>query len=227
VRRREHLDHRVRAGHLTLVLLHGIGTGPSAWQPQLDALGERDVVAPNLVPAFRRGFEAAVDEVSTLVQSADEVCGLSLGALVALRVAQRVDVAGLMVCAGFDRLPPNLRRRTRAIALAVRVVPAGYLYRQLVAELPEEHRAPALEEIAPLRPTELSRLMWQAAGSAVDPRSIDAPAIVACGEHDKANLPLARTLAEKLPNARLELIPDAGHVANLDNPEAFSALLAT
>jgi 3-oxoadipate enol-lactonase len=225
VRRREHLGHRVRAGHLTLVLLHGIGTGPSAWQPQLDAIGDREVVAPNLVPAFRRGFEHAVEEVSMLVQPGDEVCGLSLGALLALRVAQRVDVGRLVVCAGFDRLPANLRRRTRAIAVAARLMPRGFLHRQLTAELAEPYRAQALEEIAPLRSGELSRLMWQAAGSAVDPASIAAQTIVTCGEHDEANLPLSRALAERLPNARLELVSGAGHVANLDNPDAFSALL--
>jgi len=224
VRRRQHLDHRVRAGLLTLVLLHGIGTGPGAWKPQLDAL---DAIAPDLVPAYRRGFEAAVEEVSSLLQPGAELCGLSLGGLVALKVAERVELSRLVVCAAFDRLPSGLRVRTRALALATRVVPTSFLHKQLVAELPEPYRAIALEEIAPLRSAELSRLMWQAAGSVVDPSSIIVPAIVACGERDKANLPLARTLAERLPNGRLELVPEAGHVANVDNPEAFTTLIGS
>jgi pimeloyl-ACP methyl ester carboxylesterase len=224
VRRRQHLDHRVRAGLLTLVLLHGLGTGPGAWKPQLDALGGRDVVALDLVPAYRRGFEAAVDEVAGLVSSGDELCGLSLGGLIALHVAGRKQIGRLIVCAAFDRLPASLRRRTRALALAARVMPRGFLHRQLVAELPEAYRSQALGEIAPLRSAELARLMWQAAASVVDPTEITMPAVVACGERDRANLPLARTLAQKLPNARLELIPGAGHVANLDNPAAFTRL---
>ena len=33
----------------TLVLLHGMGTGASAWQPQLEALGEHyHILAPSL-----------------------------------------------------------------------------------------------------------------------------------------------------------------------------------
>ena len=175
---------------------------------------------------YRRGLEAAVDEVAGLVRPGNEVCGLSLGALVALRVAQRVDLGRLVVCAAFDRLPANLRRRTRGLALAARIVPRGFLHRQLVAELPMEHRAQALEEIAGLRSAELSRLMWQAAGTVIDASAISVPAIVACGERDRANLPLSRALAERLPNARLELVPGAGHVANLDNPDAFTALLS-
>jgi pimeloyl-ACP methyl ester carboxylesterase len=37
---------------------------------------------------------------------------------------------------------------------------------------------------------------------------------------------LASALAEALPNARLEFVPNAGHVANLDNPTYFTGLLA-
>jgi 3-oxoadipate enol-lactonase len=36
------------------------------------------------------------------------------------------------------------------------------------------------------------------------------------------NLSLSRSLAERLPNARFETIPNAGHIANLDNPQAFN-----
>jgi 3-oxoadipate enol-lactonase len=216
---------------MTLILLHGIGTGPSAWEPQIQALaGEREVIAPDLVPAYRRGFEAAAEEVGRLASAHRPVvlCGLSLGGLVALRVAaERVDENdALVVCAAFDRLPPRLRRRVRGLAAVTRFMPKGFLHRQLVAELPEPHGARALAEIAPLRPRELSRLMWEAAGFEVDPRLIVARTLVLCGERDEANLPLARSLALAAPNATLALVPDAGHVANLDNPAAFTALLA-
>jgi 3-oxoadipate enol-lactonase len=214
----------------TLILLHGIGTGPGAWEPQVEALsGGREVLAPDLVPAYRRGLEAAVEEVVRLAAAhrAVELCGLSLGGLVALRVAaERFDENDrLVVCAAFDRLPPGIRRRIRGLAAATRLVPQGFLHRQLVAELPEAHRAQALAEIAPLRPRELSRLMWEAAGAEVDPSRIAAQTLALCGERDEANLPLARALAQRVRSSRFEVVPDAGHVANLDNPAAFSALL--
>ncbi len=52
------------------------------------------------------------------------------------------------------------------------------------------------------------------------------PTLVLCGERDRLNLPLSRSLATLLPNARFETIPDAGHIANLDNPEAFNAAVS-
>jgi len=215
-----------------LILLHGIGTGPSAWEPQVQELSvDRQVLAPDLVPTYRRGLEAAVEEVRRIAATHPSVtlCGLSLGALVAMRVAaeRAADDDTLVVCAGFERLPPGIRRRVRALAGISRFLPRGFLHRQLVAELPEPHRARALEEIAPLRARELSRLIWEAAGFELDPGLIVARTLVLCGERDEANLPLARALARRAGNPTLALVPDAGHVANLDNPAAFSALLAS
>jgi pimeloyl-ACP methyl ester carboxylesterase len=214
----------------TFILLHGIGTGPSAWEPQVEALsGTREVLAPDLVPAYRRGLEAAVDEVLQLPSAhrSTVFCGLSLGGLIALRVvAERFEQNDkLVVCAAFDRLPLGIRLRVRSLAGITRFMPQDFLHRQLVAEIPEAYRARALDEIAPLRPRELSRLMWEAAGAKLDPGLIVARTLVLCGDRDKANLPLARAVAQRVPNPTLALVPNAGHVANLDNPAAFSALL--
>jgi 3-oxoadipate enol-lactonase len=216
---------------MTLILLHGIGTGPSGWDPQVRALsGEREVLAPDLVPAYRSGVEAAVEEVARLASAhrSVELCGLSLGGLVALRVAaERADEGdSLVVCGAFARLPTAVRRGARALAAVARFTPKGILHRQLVAALPEAHRARALEEITPLRPRELSSLMWEAAGFAVDTAPIVARTLVLCGEADKPNLPLSQALALGMPKARFAVVPSAGHVANLDNPGAFTALLA-
>ena len=83
--------------------------------------------ALDLVPAYRRGFEAAVGETLRLLADvpAADMCGLSLGGLVALRVAaeRRREDDRLTACAAFDRLPANVRRRMRALALAARVMP--------------------------------------------------------------------------------------------------------
>ena len=57
-------------------------------------------------------------------------------------------------------------------------------------------------------------------------RTLEMPTLVLCGEQDRVNRGLSRKLAELIPNARFELVPGAGHVANADNPEAFNRLLA-
>jgi len=215
-----------------VVFLHGIGTGPQGWSPQVEALssGGDAVFAPNLTGGFARGWNATIEEVAMLVagRAPVDLCGISLGALLALRIAadRPSFTRRLVLCAGFAELPAGVRRRVSVIAGLARFVPKRLLHRQLVAGIPEPHRSIAAGEIAPLKSRRLARLMREAAGARVDPALVLAPTLVLCGERDKANLPLTRSLADALPNATLELVPDAGHVANLDNPAAFTTLVA-
>jgi pimeloyl-ACP methyl ester carboxylesterase len=54
-------------------------------------------------------------------------------------------------------------------------------------------------------------------------REIAAPALVVVGEHDIEDFhALADLLAERIPNARRLTLPNAGHMANMDAPEAFN-----
>jgi pimeloyl-ACP methyl ester carboxylesterase len=53
---------------------------------------------------------------------------------------------------------------------------------------------------------------------------IRVPSLVVCGAEDKMTPPaLSRFLGENIPEARLALIPGAGHFVMLENPEAFNA----
>ena len=50
-----------------------------------------------------------------------------------------------------------------------------------------------------------------------------APDLVIVGEEDTITpLPMAQTLAEKIPNTKLEIIPRAGHLSNIEQPELFN-----
>jgi 3-oxoadipate enol-lactonase len=81
----------------TLVLLHAAGHGPQLWQPQMDALGQEfDLLVPDLGdtrPDRRFTIAGAAEAVAELITSrpggSAAVCGLSLGAFVALELAAR------------------------------------------------------------------------------------------------------------------------------------------
>jgi pimeloyl-[acyl-carrier protein] methyl ester esterase len=52
--------------------------------------------------------------------------------------------------------------------------------------------------------------------------TIDTPALIMHGGHDRlAPVSAARFLAEHLPRARLEIMPDAGHALFLSHPALF------
>lgn len=56
---------------------------------------------------------------------------------------------------------------------------------------------------------------------------IDVPTLVLIGEHDAAFLRAAEVMAAKLPRARHVVVPDAGHIVNIEQADAFDrALLA-
>jgi len=52
---------------------------------------------------------------------------------------------------------------------------------------------------------------------------IAVPALVIVGANDKPFLAAADHMAAKIPGAQKVVIPDAGHAANIDQPEAFNA----
>lgn len=55
---------------------------------------------------------------------------------------------------------------------------------------------------------------------------IDVPTLIVVGEHDALTPPAdARTMHEGIPGSRLAVIPDAGHMVPVEQPEAFSGML--
>jgi pimeloyl-ACP methyl ester carboxylesterase len=54
---------------------------------------------------------------------------------------------------------------------------------------------------------------------------IDVPTLIIVGEKDEPYHDASRYMQSKIPGARLEFIADAGHAANMDQPEAFNRVL--
>lgn len=218
-----------------IVLLHGVGLAHRMWTPQIDALaGRYHVLAPDL-PGFgeSRGpftLEAATQSVASLVRErcagSAHICGLSLGAMVAvqLALAEPALVRSLILSAGQVRPNPLLMGVQRLI---LRAIPEERLLASLIGFVPEGDdalMAAAREDARRVGKPGLLAAMREAAKLNVRSRlpDIQAPALVVCGSRDRWNLRAARELAEYLPHAQLRIIPDAGHVWNLEMPDLFA-----
>jgi len=66
------------------------------------------------------------------------------------------------------------------------------------------------------------RVVGPASGVIDDLAGIEAPALVLVGEQDTAYARAGEVMAAKLPNATHVVIPDAGHVVNIEQTEAFN-----
>ncbi|MBU6433825.1 MAG: alpha/beta fold hydrolase, partial [Nitrospirae bacterium] len=57
---------------------------------------------------------------------------------------------------------------------------------------------------------------------------ITCPTQIIVGKLDQATPPSdAELMAEKIPGARITIIPNAAHLANLEQPEAFNQIVAS
>ncbi|MGH7333456.1 MAG: alpha/beta fold hydrolase [Candidatus Rokuibacteriota bacterium] len=69
-------------------------------------------------------------------------------------------------------------------------------------------------------------MLTQADSSIIDSLpAIRVPTLVIVGDQDTPFIASCEYMAKKIPGARLEVIKDAGHSSNLDQPEAFNRVL--
>lgn len=203
----------------TVAFLHGLGDRPESWAHQIASLPPG--FTGLALDVFRPGAPGAPGEFS-LARAGDDVvgeldrrgierahlCGLSLGAMIALQTA--VDhpdrVTSLVLAAGQVKPPRLLMSAQLAVMrlLPERVVSSG-----------EASKAQMLAVLRAVADTDLTGAL----------ASVRIPTLVLCGARDRANLPAARVLATGIPGARLRILEGAGHQANTQVPEAFSEAL--
>lgn len=200
-----------------LVLLHGLGQSPIAWQDFVSALGAgRPMHAPwmkGLRPKDAVGFDLG-DAAATVADELElqgirraDVLGVSIGGSVALRLAvERPELVGRLVLAGALVRPSRTALSMQKAAL--RLVPKQRL---LEAGVSRERMMGAIDALRTL----------DASGSL---RAVRARTLVVVGSRDRAGLPAAQQLAREIPDARLEVIDGGGGLLNTEAPEALADL---
>lgn len=239
-------------GESALVFLHGIGGGAGAWAAQLEtfaALGYRATAWD--MPGYGRsaliepytmsnaaGALAAL--IERLASPTTVVIGHSLGGMVAQEFAgaHRGHCQGLVLFAtspAFGKADGNWQQEF----LAARLKPLNEgrtmaeVAAKLVPSMLGERVAPGCAEQARTLMAAVPPATYRAAMHALvgfDRRAwlanIDVPTLVLAGERD-GNAPPAvmRRMAEKISGARYVELPGAGHLANLEQPDAFDGAL--
>ncbi|MFG0275741.1 MAG: alpha/beta fold hydrolase [Phycisphaerales bacterium] len=220
-----------------VVLLHGLLLGPEMWDPLVESLAPRLVATPRLVAdTFDGLLDSALRALDAVAPDAPAVLGgLSMGGIIAMHLAARRPerVRALMV---FDAQPgaedpaaqrawDDLERRARLVgSRSVADAFAG------VVCSPSVDRALRDAWVDRLRaaPDEHTRANIRALRERPDAwpllESIRIPTLLVYGADDVLTPPdIARRMAERMPDARVRIIPGAGHLAPIERPEATSA----
>lgn len=194
-----------------LVLLHGLGQSPIAWQDFVSAFGaRRPMHAPwmrGLRPQDAVGFDLSAaahgvaDELELQGIKQADVLGVSVGGSVALRLAvERPELVGRLVLAGaFVRPKPSALRMQK---LALRLVPESKLVDAGVS------RPRMLAVFDALKSFDGRESM----------AAVTAPTLVVVGGRDRVGIVSGRQLVSGIPGATLETIDGGGSLLNTEAP---------
>jgi 3-oxoadipate enol-lactonase len=236
-----------------IVFVHGFPLHRGMWAPQFEAVREAGwtVLAPNLpgfagAPALQHasmdsyadhvqqslvalGFDQAVDQAV--------IVGLSMGGYVAFRLLERFpNLARALVLADTRATPDNPEQAENRLALADRVEREGmtWLADSNIVNLVSENAS--LEVRSGLREMHLAA---SAVGTAAAARAmafrpdstpmletIQVPTLIVVGEHDKPTpVAASQDMQARIKGSKLEVIKNAGHMSNLEQPQAFNRVL--
>ncbi|WP_205328100.1 alpha/beta fold hydrolase [Glycomyces sp. YM15] len=218
-----------------IVFVHALGSSAAAWQPQVAALAERHkVLAPDL-PGHGEapgpfGLEPAAFAIAELIAAEPEpvhLVGISVGATVAMLAAldDPSRVASLVLSGGTAHAPGVALQRN-----LMRLMPTGMitaLMSGMYAGGHPERKAQAKADLRSAGKQAFITGLTELGALDLRPRLADLaiPTLVLCGAKDKENLKPAEEIAAAIPDARLDVIPDAGHIWNLQFPDLFTAKL--
>ncbi len=221
---------------MTVLLIHAGVCDSRQWARQVALLPE--AIAPDL-PGYGdtpepEGEFSIVDCLASLLDGPAAIVGNSLGGRIALQLAlARPDLVErlLLVSPGlpghewspevracFDAEDEALERGDLDAATEVCVEFWAQPHVRDVVR-PMQRRALELQFGAPDS--------QERPGPALEPASVRCPTLIAVGEHDVRDFhEIGARLAGEIRGARLVAIPGAGHLPNLEAPEAFDRLLA-
>jgi pimeloyl-ACP methyl ester carboxylesterase len=228
-------------GALPLLLSHGFSASAAMWQPNLPVLAaDRAVITWDMRGHGRSGSPADPAQYSEAATVADMAAvldhlgvgravigGLSLGGYMSLAfwLAHPDRAAALVLCdtgPGYRRDEPRQQWNDRAEATAQRFERDGL---SALSGSPETRVAGHAGADGLARAAR--GMLAQRDGRVITALpGIGIPVLVLVGDRDEPFLPPARYMADRIPQATLAVIPDAGHASNIDQPELFSREVA-
>ncbi len=234
---------------VAVVLIHGFPFSRAMWKPQIEALRkEHHVIAYDVrghgaspVGDGQFSIEYFVDDLMALLDhlkiSRSVAIGLSMGGYIALRAIERHPdrFRGLVLCDTRSEADGNegkIKRAGQAKAVKISGVKvfADAFVKGLFYEKTFQTNPQAVEAIRQMiertSPTAVAGTLLALAArtdTTASLFSIKVPALILVGRHDTLTPPSAsHAMKEKIPGAEIHILPNAGHLSNLEQADEFN-----
>jgi 2-succinyl-6-hydroxy-2,4-cyclohexadiene-1-carboxylate synthase len=232
-----------------LVLLHGFTLTGASWDGVRQALPDRyRVLAPDIrghggaSEACPVTLDAVLADVAALAPARFTLVGYSQGGRIALHAAfamrervQRLVLIG--ASPGLENAMARAERRRADEALAqsaeastIEEFVSRWSRTPMLADQPPEVRAAVMADRLRNTPQGLARAL-RGLGTGTLPslwprlRSLTIPVELIVGERDAKFRATAERMADALPDARLHVVPGAGHAVHIEDPWAVAGVL--
>jgi pimeloyl-ACP methyl ester carboxylesterase len=243
----ERLHYLMEGSGPAVLLIHSMGVDAAMWREQFKTLagrytciafdcrghGDSSYNARFTVADVAADHKAGLDELGI---SACHVVGLAMGGPVALSfAAQWPDaVRSLVIADGFADMRELGGPRIPEWSETIRATPMAefgrnYAQSRLMKWAPagaHDEMAQAIAKVPPEAYIDVMKAIFEI-DFLSELATIQTPTLVLWGENDEVTpFEHSRQIADGIPGAVLKTVPDAGHIANIDQPEAFNRHLA-
>ncbi len=233
-----------------LVLLHGFTHTGASWSPVISRLGERYLaLAPDIrghgtaSDAEPLTLDAVIADVLGLTTGRLTLCGYSMGGRIALQVAcsDPARVERLVLIGASPGIDDSAERATRRAAdeqlaaeiehVSIEEFAERWSATPVLAGQPASVRAAVREDRLRNTTAGLARAL-RGLGTGVLPplwdrlEALGMPVSLIVGERDEKFQRIAEAMIGSLPDARLVIVPSAGHAVHLEAPDAVARVIA-
>lgn len=197
------------------ILIHGSGHKGTSWNETIKFMQDnKDILCPDL-SSILNGKEASYTNLySSFVEYCNKIdgqidlCGLSLGGILALNYAiDYPNKVEKLVLIGTPHKVPK-------VMFSIQNIIFKFLPKSLF-ETMAFNKKDTFVLGKTMKKLDFSNRV----------QNVKCPTLVICGEKDSANIKSAYYLSENIKNAKLEIMKNAGHIINEENPKELSKLL--
>lgn len=196
------------------ILIHGLGQDDKAWNKVVEELNDVKVDCPNLfnlVKSKEMNYKNLYKVFAEYCNNKKEnlnLCGLSLGGILALDYAKQYPekVNSLIIIGTPYEIPKKLFKLQNIIF--------KFIPKNTFTKMGCEKKS-FIELVNSMSDLDIKSNLSK----------IECNTLVLCGENDKANIKNSKLLYEHINNCEIEIIENASHQINADNPKKLADII--